>query len=329
MEQVSIGKVSVIIPTYKRPKELKRAIFSVINQTYQNVEVIVVDDNNDGDEYRKETESLMSHIQSNAKVKYVKHHRNQNGSAARNTGILSSNGEYISFLDDDDFFLKDRLSHDISIIKDMDDSYGGICSGYVKVFKNSIYKKGTIDSIDDSCYKMLSGQTDYAAGSTLMIRRNIISKLGLFDTSFNRHQDWEFLVRLLSNYKLITTSNIGVVICTDGIRNVVNTQKLLSAKHLLINTYSDILHLLPKPQINQITKYQRKEVLYNFFKEGRVLDAYRYYKIHLVGDIEFEDYKYLLYFYVACKIPLLKRLTILLLGVKNRAYNYILEENKQ
>ena len=98
-----LGKVSVIIPTFKRPGELGRAINSVLAQTYSNIEVVVVDDNNDGDEFRKETELFMKRFESNDRVKYIKHTKNQNGSAARNTGIANSDGEFIAFLDDDDF----------------------------------------------------------------------------------------------------------------------------------------------------------------------------------------------------------------------------------
>ena len=70
------GKVSVIIPTYKRPGELGRAINSVLVQTYSNIEVIVVDDNNDGDEFRKETELFMRLFESNERHDFPYSHRN-------------------------------------------------------------------------------------------------------------------------------------------------------------------------------------------------------------------------------------------------------------
>lgn len=100
------GLVSVIIPTYKRPNMLGRAIDSVLGQSYTNIEVVVVDDNSDGDKYRLETIQYMERYANDYRVKYIKHKTNQNGSAARNTGIQNSVGEYIAFLDDDDYFLK-------------------------------------------------------------------------------------------------------------------------------------------------------------------------------------------------------------------------------
>ena len=87
------GLVSVIIPTYKRPNMLGRAIDSVLGQSYTNIEVVVVDDNSDGDKYRLETIQYMERYANDYRVKYIKHKTNQNGSAARNTGIQNSVGE--------------------------------------------------------------------------------------------------------------------------------------------------------------------------------------------------------------------------------------------
>ena len=111
------GLVSVIIPTYKRPTMLGRAIDSVLNQSYTNTEVVVVDDNSNGDMFRMETIQYMEKYINDYRVKYIKHERNQNGSAARNTGIQNSVGEYIAFLDDDDYFLKNRIKDAMCVLQ--------------------------------------------------------------------------------------------------------------------------------------------------------------------------------------------------------------------
>ena len=74
--------VSVIIPTYNRPDNLSRAIDSVLNQTYDNIEVIIVDDNNPNTEARVRTEEFMSQYEKNSHIKYIKHEKNKNASAA-------------------------------------------------------------------------------------------------------------------------------------------------------------------------------------------------------------------------------------------------------
>ena len=102
MNKSNTPLVSVIIPTYKRPDYLDRAIDSVLNQTYNNIEIIVVDDNNPNTEGRERTEKIMRRYENNPHVIYIKHEYNKNGSAARNTGFKASHGVYLAFLDDDD-----------------------------------------------------------------------------------------------------------------------------------------------------------------------------------------------------------------------------------
>ncbi len=95
--------VSVIVPTYKRSSRLAIAIDSVLNQTYKSIEIIVVDDN-DNDDYRLETKlNLSGYIKEN-KIKYIEHNVNQGGCKARNTGAENAKGDYLAFLDDDDFY---------------------------------------------------------------------------------------------------------------------------------------------------------------------------------------------------------------------------------
>ena len=78
--------VSIVIPTYSRPLYLKRCIESVLNQTYSNIEIFVVDDNNPDTEFRRDTEKIMSEYLNHKNVTYLQHECNKNGSAARNTG---------------------------------------------------------------------------------------------------------------------------------------------------------------------------------------------------------------------------------------------------
>ena len=80
-------RVSVIIPTYKRSKYLIRAINSILNQTYKNVEIIVVDDNGKNTPDQIETEKELQKYINNKHIIYSVHEKNKNGAAARNTGV--------------------------------------------------------------------------------------------------------------------------------------------------------------------------------------------------------------------------------------------------
>ncbi|MDP3388286.1 MAG: glycosyltransferase family 2 protein [Eubacteriales bacterium] len=87
--------VSVLIPTYKSTSSLKMSVESVLSQTYENYEIIVIDDNNPDTEYRRRTEAIMDRYIHNPKIMYIKHSKNKNGAAARNTGFKNSKGELI------------------------------------------------------------------------------------------------------------------------------------------------------------------------------------------------------------------------------------------
>ena len=130
-------KVSVIIPTYKRAELLSKCIKSILEQTYSNVEVIVVDDNDPKTNWRKNTESILDDFKEDSRVIYIKHEKNKNGSAARNTGFKVSTGGYICYLDDDDIFLNNKIMKQVECLeafKDMD----ACCCDYSKEGKNYI-----------------------------------------------------------------------------------------------------------------------------------------------------------------------------------------------
>lgn len=98
-----IPTVSVVIPTYNRAHLVGRAIQSVLNQTYQDFEIIVVDDGSTDN-----TEEVVKSF-NDPRIRYIRHDQNRGGSAARNTGIKMARGEYIAFQDSDDEWLPEKL----------------------------------------------------------------------------------------------------------------------------------------------------------------------------------------------------------------------------
>ena len=136
-------KVSIVIPTYKRAENLERAIKSCLNQTYKNIEIIVVDDNVPDSEYAKSTkEKVMKYPE----VIYVKNERNMGGALARNEGIKRATGEFIAFLDDDDEFLPTKIEKQLARYEEVNDDkccmiycYGNVIDGdKVTTFKNDV-----------------------------------------------------------------------------------------------------------------------------------------------------------------------------------------------
>ena len=201
--------VSIIIPTHKGYENLSRAVDSCLNQTYKNIEIFVVDDNGRGTEAQCKTQSVMEKYSELENVNYLIHEENKNGSAARNTGARASSGEFIAFLDDDDEYLPQNIENHIKKFEYLDESYGiTYCA------KNLIHGNGKEETIipryeGDLLYDFMCGKIRMGS-SFIMVKRGVYDEVAGFDESFRRHQDWEFIVRILVRYKAGAVKDVGL-----------------------------------------------------------------------------------------------------------------------
>ena len=117
-ESVMETMVSIIIPTYNRANVIKRAIDSVLRQTYDSYEVVVVDDGS-----TDETESVIAGIQ-DARIRYIALKENQGVAHARNIGIREARYDYIAFLDSDDEWLLDKLELQMRLFQNSTEDIG-------------------------------------------------------------------------------------------------------------------------------------------------------------------------------------------------------------
>ena len=193
--------VSIIIPTYGNNTNPARAISSVLKQNYIHVEVIVVDDNGKGSVQQIRNEEVISKIK-DRRVKYVIHEKNRGGSAARNTGVNVSSGDYLCFLDDDDEFTDpEKISKQISESMALDDSWAGTYSSCDIFEGDKPYDKVQPTKSGMLLYDYLVGNVRIETACPI-IRKFCFNAVGGFDPSFKRHQDWEFFSRILDRYKL-------------------------------------------------------------------------------------------------------------------------------
>ena len=221
--------VSVIIPTYKRSEKLDRAVRSVINQTYTNVEVLVVSDNEPDDDYTKQAEKLVQSFQ-DTRVKLVKQVHHKNGAAARNAGIKASTGEYIAFLDDDDFWDKEKLELQVPILNSLDESWGGVSC------KNKIFKGGKLTHLqlgykDGYLYKKILLRMMEVSTDTILLRKKCLVETGMFDESLLRHQEVQMLAFFTHRYKIKLLDKYLCNVDIDDNQNRPNPEKLKQIKH--------------------------------------------------------------------------------------------------
>lgn len=235
--------ISVVIPTHSGSQVICRAVDSVLSQTYPNIEIVVVDDNGKGSEEQIATMKAMEKYASDDRIKYFVHEVSLHGSAARNTGVRHSNGEFIALLDDDDYFLPNNIEEHYRTHLDHDKSYGvSFCGMHIvrgKLEDDIIAKHEGNVLVDFLLGRMRVGS------SLVMIRRSVYEEFNGFDESFKRHQDWEFLTRIFTKYKLASTHKIGVVkINLD--RNIAsNPQKFEYNRIYFLDKMKEIIDSLP------------------------------------------------------------------------------------
>jgi glycosyltransferase involved in cell wall biosynthesis len=302
--------VSVIIPTYKRPM-IARAIDSVLNQTYKNIEIIVVDDNDADSKYRNETEQVMLRYKENKNVKYIKHEKNRNGAAARNTGIKYASGEYIAFLDDDDEFSPQKIELQIKKLESLDNSWGGVYCGY-QIYENNICILKNKNLVEGNLKRdMLLKKVNIGATSSLLIKKKVIDELNGFDESFDRHQDWEFLIRFFRNYKLASVKEILVNIYRDDRSNFPNGHKLEKVKTKYLSKFRKDIDFFPKEIQQEIYKVNYLETAIIYIRERNFHKGFYYYKkAKTYSNIKMREYLTIIINLIKAFIPIKIKLKI-------------------
>lgn len=254
--------VSIIMPTYQGNENICMAIDSALDQTYLNIEIIVVDDNGAGTEEQIKTEQRLKHYIDAGQIIYIKHLKNQNGSAARNTGARAAKGEYLAFLDDDDFLCREKIEKQVSCFQKLNKSYGMvICSGYIVKTTGIGYELGIVQQ--DVLYNLLCGKLRFNS-SMMMVRKSAFDEIHGFDESFKRHQDWEFCARLMSRHKVaVVPEHLVVKYLLD--RNVPKKPQLaVEYRMYFLDKNKDIIHQLGKEKEKQILSFHYRDLALNF-----------------------------------------------------------------
>ncbi len=221
--------VSVVITTYERPRYLRHAIESVRNQTYDNIEIIVVDDNGVGSAYQQETSSVVREFVECGQIKYIAHTEHINGSAARNTGFKNSTGEYVAFLDDDDMFVPEKIELQIDELSSKPEEYGACtCNSLTHYSISSRVSK--LKSEEKLSQEYMINECAFNT-STVLFRRAVLVRLNGFDEGFFRYQDWELFTRFFRHYKmcLVVSPYLVIRYCTP---NVITKNPMVAVEYL-------------------------------------------------------------------------------------------------
>lgn len=191
--------VSVIIATHNRPESLKYAVASVLNQTYSNVQIIVVNDAGDP------VDDLLTSLNMRGNIVSLRHDRNKGPAATRNTGLRAARGKYIAYLDDDDIFFANHIEVLVT----------GLESSAYRFAYTHAHRSHQVQQ--NGRYVEIGRSQPYGCSVThdqllvrnliptlcIMHERACIEEVGYFDETFRTHEDWDMWIRMSQKFEFL------------------------------------------------------------------------------------------------------------------------------
>lgn len=271
--------VSVIIPTYKRTDMLERAIESVLHQTYSNIELLLVNDNIPDDDYSRQLKDKVLKYKGDPRFHLLLQEKHINGAVARNFGIKHSKGEYIAFLDDDDWWEPNKLEVQVSTLASLDDTWGGVsckfslydASGNV-IAKTRKYKDGYI-------YKEILYMYTEVATGTILLRHSALDDAGYFDENLLRSQDIQLLTQFAFKYKIMEVDEyLHCADCSDNQNRkfLVDENKNISIMNAYMKSVSNVISTLSADEVKCAYSMRYFSLGYLLLKEGKYVRGLKY-----------------------------------------------------
>jgi len=195
--------VSVIIPTHSRPEMLRDAIESVLAQTFQDFEIIVVND-------AGPDVSAMAFSSGGSKIIHLRHDQRRERSAARNTGLTAARGKYVAYLDDDDIFYPDHLEKLVSVLQITGKkiAYSDACTAHQSL-QNGHYKLSRREfqpTPNFSFARLLAA--NFIPILCLLHEKSCLEATGGFDLQLSTHEDWDLLIRLSRHFDFVHLQSV-------------------------------------------------------------------------------------------------------------------------
>lgn len=222
--------VSIIIPTYNRPTYLEMAIRSVLKQSYQNFEIIIVDDN----PHSLVTDS--GFFKNDKRIRYFKNEINQGAPFSRNFGVSKAKGEYIAFLDDDDFWAADKLEKQLKHFSRLGSEFGVVYCGFYFTVGESIIKRSNKYYSENDLSNITMERCPFGS-PTPLIRKKIFMETDGFDVTLPSCQDWDFWIRITKICKCSPVMEALAFYRIHGEQISTDISKKISGRRAILEKY--------------------------------------------------------------------------------------------
>ncbi len=258
-------EISVIIPTYNRSRLVERAVTSVINQTYKDLEIIVVDDCSTDN-----TEEVIRGID-DERVTFIKLESNKGAPAARNEGIKASKAQYISLLDSDDEYLPNKLELQFNKFEELPNEIGIVYCGYFILYDSDKPYGKVLPRYRGSLSDILL-KHNCLGSPTPLIRKECFNVCGMFDESLPSCQDWDMWIRISHKYKFDFINEPLANVYTHGDQISTNIINKINAREILYKKYKNLV--LNNPET---ANYLLQKLGFLYFLNGQSDKCRKYY----------------------------------------------------
>ena len=259
-------KFSVIIPAYNAEKTIARSINSVISQTFDEFELIIVDDGS-----RDKTKDIVAQF-SDDRIKYI-FRPNQGVSSARNTGIISSSGKYVCFLDSDDEWKENHLEELSKLIEKYTDC-GLYVTGYdIRLTDGKILHRSTqvLKNLEsgrfDNGYEILLNYGYFLHTDSICCKREVFDRVGNFEVGVKNGEDDDMWFRIFAYYPIAITKTVTAVY--DRSESAATAKRVPPQESVFSKRVETLLH---SPEV---TKYRKDSLL--IWRERNKLSLARKY----------------------------------------------------
>jgi len=273
-------EISVILPTYKRPHLLPDAIQTVLRQTFQDFEIIIINDAS-----QDNTKEIVKKF-NDARIHYVEHKKNKGGSAARNSGIKKAKGKYIAFLDDDDKWFPEKLKKQLAKLKSCPPNVGLVYSWseirigpdkeLLKVNRPAM--RGNLQGEFLECQKI--------GGIPVLIRKKCFDKIGLFDETLAAAQDWDMWKRFSEHYHFDYVPEVLTKVYLHDNQLSSSLETLIKGRTQMVEKYLDEFMLHPEVLVIHYKRLGKLHALngtwklsYDWFRKAFILNRQEIFKI--------------------------------------------------
>jgi alpha-1,3-rhamnosyltransferase len=238
VKQENLPIVSIVVPCYNHAKYVKDTIQSIINQSYENIELIIIDDGSKDGSVAM-IQEMISACQNRFRRFEFRHRANKGLSKTLNEGIEWAEGKYFSALASDDIYMPNKVEFQVEFMED--NKQYGMCYGKVLVFENSIDNTFEYNSSNRQgwVFNELINDGNFIPAPSVFILKDVFNKVGRYDETLFM-EDWDMWLRIAKEYQIGYVDEYLVYYRRHDSNISKQTYKMYEAQKMIFDKYRDL-----------------------------------------------------------------------------------------